>query len=232
VVNDPFNDSGRIEVVSSTELAETVGRALGIPVESARLHLKTLTPTGAITFKGYGRGAAKMTPLDAARLVIAAAGSNFAKDSVEVLARFAKLGPISKRYRVYRTLEEGLADLVQMLPMEAPPPEYSHKRREWHERFGNRGRADTALQLLDPIPTSNKETAELPRYAILRWLEREGDPHVLVFGPEGQCLDRGTEIADLLDLYSGHSLFQVRIVRRKALIDIATALKEQASGVG
>jgi hypothetical protein len=132
---------------------------------------------------------------------------------------------------VYRTLEEGLADLIEELPIGVPPPEYMHLRPEWHERFGSRRLAETALQLLDPIPTGNKETVELPRYAILRWIGREGYAHVLVFGPEGQHLDRGTEIADLLDLYSGHRLFQVRIVRRKALIDIATALKGPASGV-
>jgi hypothetical protein len=66
---------------------------------------------------------------------------------------------------------------------------------------------------------------ELPRYAILRWLDHRGHSEVLVFGPEGERLERGTEIPDLLDLYSDHCFFQVRIVRRRALIDIAAALK-------
>jgi hypothetical protein len=34
---------------------------------------------GEITFKGYGRGAAAMTPLDAARLLIAVTGSTLQK---------------------------------------------------------------------------------------------------------------------------------------------------------
>jgi hypothetical protein len=47
-----------------------------------------------------------------------------------------------------------------------------------------------------------------------------------VFGPEGTSIGRGTEIPDLLDQYSDHCLFQVRIVGRQALIDIATAFKK------
>ncbi|QOZ08101.1 hypothetical protein [Bradyrhizobium sp. CCBAU 51765] len=70
-----------------------------------------------------------------------------------------------------------------------------------------------------------EENDALPRYAILRWLNDHGGGEALVFEPEAQRIERGTEIPDLLDLYSSHPFFQVRIVRRRALIDIGAALK-------
>lgn len=109
--------------------------------------------------------------------------------------------------------------------MDVPPSEHVSPSPEWPQRFGSRRLAETALQLLDPIPTNNKKIHKLPRFAILRWLSDNGRSTVLVFGPEGTSLDRGTEISDLLEQYSGHCLFQVRIVRRQALIHIAEALR-------
>lgn len=211
-------------MVTSLQLADIVGDALGFPRETAQLHLKTIRAAKEITFKGFGRSAAAMTAGDAARLVIATAGSYFAKDSAAVLKRFGRLRPITKRTRLDETLEECLAECIADLPMELPPELEGHRSPEWHQRFGSRRLAETALQLLDPMPRK-EENEELPRYAILRWLNRRGGGEVLVFGPEGERLDRGTEIPDLLDLYSSHPFFQVRIVRRRALIDIGAALK-------
>lgn len=211
-------------MVSSLQLADIVGDAMGIPRETAQLHLKTIRAAGEISFKGFGRSAAAMTSLDAARLVVAAVGSYFAKDSTLVLKRFGKLKPISKRGRLVQTLEECLADRIAELPMNIPPPEHVSPSPEWQQWFGSRRLAETALQLLDPMPKSDR-TDEFPRYAILRWLDHRGHSQVLVFGPEGERLERGTEIPDLLDRYSDHCFFQVRIVRRRALIDIAAALK-------
>ncbi|MDX3965541.1 MAG: hypothetical protein QHD01_02940 [Bradyrhizobium sp.] len=201
-----------------------MGEALGLPRETAQLHLKTIRAAKQITFKGFGRSAAAMTERDAARLVIAAAGSYFAKDSAVALKRFGGLRPITKRTRLGAMLEECLAKCIAGLPMDLPPEEESHRSPEWQQRFGSRRLAETALQLLDPMPRKEENDA-LPRYAILRWLNHHGGGEVLVFGPEGQRLERGTEIPDLLDLYSSHPFFQVRIVRRRALIDIAAALK-------
>ena len=81
-------------MVSSVEMADVVADAVGIRRESARLHLKIIRAAGAISFKGYGRSAAAMVPLDASRLLLAVTGSQFAKDSLEVLRRFADLKPI------------------------------------------------------------------------------------------------------------------------------------------
>ena len=81
-----------------------------------------------------------------------------------------------------------------------------------------------ALQLLDPLP-NNEGSDKLSRFAIVRWLDEKGDADVAVFGPEEKKLERGTDVPDLLDLYSAHRFFQVRIVRRQVLLDIAVALK-------
>lgn len=212
-------------LVTSIELADIVGDALGVPRVTAQLHLKTIRAAKEISFKGFGRSAAAMTPLDAARLLIAMAGSYFVKDATAVLSRFGKLQPITQRTRLTATLEECLAQCIAELPMAAPTSEELPRSPEWHQRFGSRRLVETALQLLDPMPRG-EETDGLARYAILRWLNQRERPEVIVFGRgDEERLERGTEIADLLDLHSGHPFFQVRIVRRQALIEIAAKLK-------
>jgi predicted ArsR family transcriptional regulator len=98
-------------VATSIELAGAVAVALGIADETIKLHLKTIRAAGAISFKGYGRSAAAMTPLDASRLIIAVAGSTFAKDSAAVLERFSKLEPLTKKGRGLK-LEDFLASRI------------------------------------------------------------------------------------------------------------------------
>src|ERR1700730_2606062 len=99
---------GASALVTSIGLADVVADAVGIARESAQLHLKTIRAAGEITFKGYGRAAAAMAPRDASRLLLAVAGSTFAKDSLNVLRRFADLKPIIGDPRE-KTLEEFLA---------------------------------------------------------------------------------------------------------------------------
>jgi hypothetical protein len=220
-------------VVTSIELADVVADALGIARESAQLHLKTIRAAGQISFKGYGRAAADMTSLDAARLVIAAVGSTFAKDSMEVLKRFAHLGPAGTKKPLI-TLERFLSDRIAELPMEVQPEQ---RLRELGRSFGSRRLAQTALQLYEPIGT---ETDGLPRFAVVRWLEQKGHSKLRVFGPaarsvaprrrsenapEGEDDGGAAEFHDVLGQYTEHRLFQIRAVRRTALIEIGAALK-------
>ncbi|MBR1133298.1 hypothetical protein [Bradyrhizobium iriomotense] len=235
-------------MVTSRELADIVGDALGIARESAQLHLKTIRAAGEISFKGYGRAAAKMTPLDAARLVIAALGSTFAKDSVNVLKRFAKLKPIGGRSRSTHELESLLMRYIAILPrpeeipshdmFEAVNADYlpspyeegeedapyrnevdpSRRRR----RSASRRLTEVALQLLEPV---GADANKLPCYAIFRSVDEDGSSQVIVCGPDGEESARGTEIPDLVSRYSDHRVFQVRILKRRALVQIAAALK-------
>ncbi|MEH2505614.1 hypothetical protein V1290_004425 [Bradyrhizobium sp. AZCC 1578] len=210
-------------MVTSRELADVVGDAIGISRESAQLHLKTIRVAGWISFKGYGRAAAAMNALDASRLLIASVGSTFAKDSLDVLKRFSGLKPVSTRRRLTDTLEDFLAKRIEELAMNIPPPFDIGRSAEWQQKFGSRRPAETALQLLDPVGIG---AGKLPRYAIVRWIDHTGQSKVIVFGPEGERSVRGTEIYDLTERFPGHRLFQIKTVARAALIDIAAALKD------
>src|ERR1700694_3671349 len=106
-------------MVTSGELCLVTAKAVGISFETTREHLRNIRRAGMISFKGHGRGAAAMTTLDAARLLIAAAGSSFVKDSIETLEGFGKLKPTRKSRRPRGTkeitLEGYLADVMQKL---------------------------------------------------------------------------------------------------------------------
>ncbi|UFW42300.1 hypothetical protein [Bradyrhizobium sp. WSM471] len=212
--------------------------AIGISRESAQLHLKMIRLEGLISFKGYGRGAADMSELDGARLVLAAAASTFAKDSAEALRRFANLAPVgTKKSRI--TLEGFLADRIKELPMDVEP----ERRFEGGFRsFGSRRLARTALQLYEPL---GEGTEKLPRYAVVRWLEGRGHSKRKIFGPVDMAFHKGrsksaeairsedsddtdtgaAELHDVLAQYATHQLFQIRVIRREALIEIAAAIK-------
>ena len=69
----------------------------------------------------------------------------------------------------------------------------------------------------------------------MRWLSFKGHSNVLLFGasesrrgPQREDSDdqeARTGIVDLIERYADHRFFQVRVVRRAALIDVAAALK-------
>ncbi|MGY3581401.1 hypothetical protein ACVIGB_000529 [Bradyrhizobium sp. USDA 4341] len=106
-------------MLSSLALADIVADAIGIKRPTAQLQLRTIRAVGLITFKGFGRSAAAMEPIDAARLLIAVAGSTFAKDGVQVLGRFAKLATASRP----ETFEEVMASDIAALADGSQPSE-------------------------------------------------------------------------------------------------------------
>jgi hypothetical protein len=207
-------------MVTSRGLADVIGDAVGITRESAQLHLKTIRGAGAITFKGYGRGAAAMAPLDASRLLLAAAGSTFAKDSLNVLRRFAELEPIGDPRE--KTLEEFLAYRIELLSGETSYSPNDGTPRELLRI------ARIAMELMWPIDARSQD---IPPCAIVRWITSLGYVRSLTFGAaqakrtrhhrsSGIVYDR----YDALDMYPEAGMFHTRIVTRDALIDIATAL--------
>jgi hypothetical protein len=225
---------GASALVTSIGLADVVADAVGITRESAQLHLKTIRAAGEITFKGYGRAAAAMAPLDASRLLIAVAGSTFAKDSIEVLRRFAKLKPL-RDTGPKTTLEEFLARRIEALPEERNYTELSesyHSGRQSPIRrsFGSRRLSKVALELMWAAGLGSED---LPPYGVVRWLSSNGDTHTLVFGSPPETPGPGHHHSerqvhdryDLLDAYPDSRMFQMRIVTRDALIDIAEAVK-------
>jgi hypothetical protein len=132
ILGQPIRSVGGA-MATSGELCSAIAIALGVPFETAREHLRNIRRAGMISFKGYGRGAAGMTPLDAARLLITVAGSSFVKDSLATLEGFGglKLAKKAPRPRGMRnaevTMEAYLADLIQSLIDDrgSLPPPYS-----------------------------------------------------------------------------------------------------------
>lgn len=230
-------------MVTSRALAEIIGEALQIPAETAQLHLKVVREAGLISFKGYGRSAANMTSLDAARLVLAVSGSRFAKDSAEVLKCFAKLKPM-RRPNSGVILEDFLARRIEKMPLgiTVSARDYADRKyNEWDRRyrdanysinrpkpFGSSRLADIALQLIEP---AGIEAEDHPRYAIVRWLSPLGHSNVMTFGPPlGTEWDEArsrsfTDIYDILCAYGGRELFKIHVVKKDALILIARALQ-------
>ncbi len=218
-------------MVTSRTLAKAIGDALGIAPESAELHLKTVRAAGKISFKGYGRAAAAMTSLDASRLLLGATGSVFAKDSLQVLENFGGLKSLQYR-RSNFTLEAFLAKRIDLiLREEASATSFETDRHKSRPRrpFGSPHLAETALQLIEPMGSSQRG---LPRFAIIRWLSRGNNSRVLTFGPEAERrsddvpLRKMTDIYDVISNYYGASFFQMRAVKREALMKIARAVQE------
>jgi hypothetical protein len=82
-------------MVSSVELSECVAEALGVPTATVLLHMRNLREEGLLTQGGRGRSSARMTPTDAANLLIAVVGSRNVKDSVKTVNEYGKLlGPL------------------------------------------------------------------------------------------------------------------------------------------
>jgi len=84
-------------VPTSGDLVQIVAAHLALSPETVGVHLRNIRVAGFITKRGFGRGAAAMTPGDAARLLLAASGSAFAKDSIETVEGFGRLKPAGRQ---------------------------------------------------------------------------------------------------------------------------------------
>ena len=212
-------------MATSGELCLVTAEALGISFETTREHLRHIRRAELITFKGHGRGAAAMTTLDAARLLIAAAGSSFAKDSVKTLEEFGGLQPLAtdKPVRGAATVERPpriafekyLAQMMQRLidekdqlpsayrrPPQDPPP------------IGCIG--------LTLISVVSAPTKHFPRLAIARRFTRTGVGAVSFASPKWSSpVMNVTEYALQL---TGVGLVQTRDVPAWAIAEIAHAL--------
>jgi hypothetical protein len=212
-------------MATSGELCQSMAAALGIPFETMREHLRKIRRAGRISFKGHGRGAAAMTTLDAASLLIAAAGSSFVKDSVETLDGFRNLQPIGagKPMRGSVTgdlqprvaLEKYLAETLQWLidEREQLPSAY---RRPPHDPppVGSIG-----LVLMSVVGAPSKK---FPRLAIVRRFSERGAGAMTFASPKWPSpVSNATEYALQLQ---GVGLVQTRDVPAWTLAEIAHAL--------
>lgn len=196
-------------MLTSHRLAEAAAGALGLPPETVGQHLRNLRAAdrGLISAKGRGRGAAAMTPLDAGRLLLAAVGADFVKDSVAALDAFGDLQPIGLRDPGGPTaLVSQLAALLTRLASEpdapSPGPRVSH----------------LGLSLMS---VASIDKARYPRVAILRW-GRTGSG-AMSFASAGWD-EPVISVADYAARMADAGLIRERHVTRTAMERIARAL--------
>ena len=77
-------------MATPAQLMETVSKATGVPLATVVDIDRRLVAAGLRTKGGRGFNVARMTPLDAARLLTAILASPFAKTSAEAVARYAR----------------------------------------------------------------------------------------------------------------------------------------------
>lgn len=78
-------------MATSGELIEIVATALELSPETVGVHMRYLRMAKLINRRGVGRSAATMFEIDAARMILASAGSLLVKDAVESVVGFGEL---------------------------------------------------------------------------------------------------------------------------------------------
>lgn len=78
-------------MASPGEMVKVIAGVLGVPEPQVVQHDRNLTVAGLRTVGGRGRSAAKMTPLDAANLLIGVTASSMVKETVEIVNEYADL---------------------------------------------------------------------------------------------------------------------------------------------
>lgn len=203
-------------MATSTGLADAVAAALGEDPVRVRLQLRTIRAAGEnISFTGFGRGAAAMTPADAAHLIIAVAGSIAAKHAADTLDKFKDLKATGNKY-VGRALAEFLAERIAVLATGE-----RHADREWsYDSPRYNLAAEEGLRLIWCAAPADDT---VPRVGIVRWFRPDGGSDAVTFASEPMPYPMVNE-ARLAKLYPNAGLLRSGCVTARALFDIASAL--------
>lgn len=214
-------------MTTSIELAGVMAEALGLGPETVRHHLRNIGRAGFITRKGRGPNAADMTDLDAARLLIAAAGSTMT-NSLDTLKRFRSLTETRRRPDAdgelpggsTASLEDFLALRIARLRETWTPPRSHQLGAAYLPRYDLTGHV--ALELTSPLGARGRDA---PAFAIVRWFTVAGRTEKATFAPadEGQV---AISAADFSKRYLDVGLFDTRHVGSMAFEKIALALNE------
>lgn len=208
-------------MATSGQLCQSIASALGVPFETTREHLRNIRRAGMISFKGHGRGAAEMTTLDAARLLIATAASPFVKDSVVTVEAFGLLLP-DRRWRRRDNMETQLANMMQRLIDEKHDlaPAYSRPV----EQFAG-AESRMALSFISAVAA---RPVDYPVVAVLRRFRNAYASFSVDFeqvrfasGPGSESIDDATRYAIR---FSQAGLIQTREVPAWTLAEIAHSL--------
>jgi hypothetical protein len=198
-------------VVTSLQLADRVADALGMPGATVVQHLRNLQKEeGRISFKGYGRGAARMGLRDAASLLLAAAGSELVKDSLATLDAFGGLRPV----RPDRTLASGVTFLDHLMGLLTAVAASGGTR-------GPAAVSNVAFRLVSAVGGDPKSPP--PRLAVS--VSGVGFRGVLAFAPAGSESPMRSEAEFATRLRdSGSGLMRVSIVTIESLEKVAGSL--------
>lgn len=201
-------------MASSGELLKVIAGSLGLPFETAREHLRNMRRReGTIPFKGYGRGAAAMGPLEAAKMLLVCAGSTFVKDSLTTLDGFSRLQPVPQENRPpLRPDQHGKTPLQdELAQMIADIRDGRLGDDTAYERTGT----GNGLVLISAVGNSD----EVPRVAVLRRFGKT-ETGSRIFSKPGWTLRRLGFDIDL----TGVGLVQRRQVAAWVLAEIARSL--------
>jgi hypothetical protein len=100
LVKREWIESGWKLVVSPGELVSKVSALLGISEPTIVQHDRNLVVAGLRSKSGRGTSAARMTPRDAAHLLVAVLGSHYVKDSAQTVRSYGET-------RLHKTMSEG-----------------------------------------------------------------------------------------------------------------------------
>lgn len=114
LIEREWDHVGEKLVASPGELVWKVSELLGIPEPTIVQHDRNLVVAGLRSKSGRGTSAARMTPCDAARLLVAVLGSDQVKNSAQTVGRYSET-------RIHKPTSEGyqhsaVAGLIRLAP--------------------------------------------------------------------------------------------------------------------
>jgi len=210
-------------MATSVELARAMAPALGLTEKAVLLHLKHARASKAVTFAGHGRSAATMSAIDAARLLIAVAGSPHAADAAASVDRFAGLRRLGGR-DPSATLDRALEYVINSLRARSMARNISPETE-----FA--GRPDVLVEAaLKLIWVEGDAAGEFPRVAVLRYPRPSGRGSADETFASQALPRRYYDEARLLSEFAGARMTTTRTVSLNALIDIARFLAGSTDG--
>jgi hypothetical protein len=156
-----------------------------------------------------------MTALDAARVVIAVAGSSAAKHAAETLLRFKDLKPLNEKGRGL-SLESFLAEHIARLAKERVYPKHAVDGGGLRYNLA----AEEALKLTWCAGLSKDS---LPPVAVVRWFRLDGGSDAAAFASKPMPFSIVNE-ARLARLVPEAGIIRSGVVTARALMEIACAL--------
>lgn len=217
-----------IRLATSGSLVGIVADALDLSPETVGVHVRNLRLASLLSHRGVGKSAAKMTALDAARLLLAAAGSLQAKNSVETVLGFGKLLSVGGlgaathgEDSVAFTLEHALASELMEVAARWPSPHVLSDAPHNDVRWEPDDRAVQAAPVLQLFTSLGHEP--LVRAAVLRRFARAGVREEAAFYFGVGTTPRGMDEASFCRS-TGARLTQSRTISEKALVYITRRL--------